>query len=102
MSSLSSIWIKKETLEILLKTVNQKNLKGVDITVSINDEENSYGQNITSFVSQTKEDREAKKPRFYVANGKTFWTDGKIVAFSKKEAPSAVVVVDSSESPLPF
>ena len=78
MSSLSEIYIKKEVLETMLKTVIAKNEKGVSITISINDETNQYGQNLSGFVSQTKEQREAKKDKFYVGNGKVFWTDGKI------------------------
>ena len=78
MSSLSEIYIKKETLETLLKTVNAKGEKGVSLTISIGDETNQYGQNLSGFVSQTKEQREAKKDKFYVGNGKVFWTDGKI------------------------
>ena len=42
MSSLSSLYIKKEVLETLLKVVNQKGEKGVDITISINEESNQY------------------------------------------------------------
>ena len=61
MSSLSEIYIKKEVLETMLKTVIAKNEKGVSITISINDETNQYGQNLSGFVSQTKEQREAKK-----------------------------------------
>jgi len=84
MSSLSSLYIKKEVLETLLKVVNQKGEKGVDITISINEESNQYIQNISSYISQTKEQREAKKEKFYVGNGKVFWTDGKITLATKK------------------
>jgi len=58
MGSLSSLWIKKETLEMLLKGINAKGEKGIDITISINEETNTYGQNLTSYVSQSKEQRE--------------------------------------------
>jgi hypothetical protein len=78
MSSLSSIYIKKETLKTLLDTVNQKGEKGVELTVSIQEETNNYGQNLSAFVSQSQEQREAKAKRFYVGNGKVFWTDGLI------------------------
>lgn len=84
MSSLSEIYIKKETLETLLKTVNAKGEKGVSLTISIGDETNQYGQNLSGFVSQTKEQREAKKDKFYVGNGKVFWTDGKITKAEAK------------------
>lgn len=86
MSSLNSLYIKKETLETLLKVVTKKGEKGVELTVNINDESNQYGQNVSAFVSQTKEQREAKKDRFYVGNGKTFWTDGKIHVPAKPDS----------------
>ena len=85
MSSLSSIYIKKEVLETLLKAVTKKKEKGVEITISINEEANQYGQNLSAYVAQTKEQREAKKDKFYVGNGKVFWTDGKIELPKKKE-----------------
>jgi len=104
MSSLSSLYIKKEVLETLLKVVNQKGEKGVDITISINEESNQYSQNISSYVSQTKEQREAKKEKFYVGNGKVFWTDGKItLATKKEEVHEAKPITNEEESDdLPF
>ena len=85
MSSLNSLYFKKEALEVLLKTVNAKGEKGVEITVSINDDTNDYGQNISAYVAQSKEQREAKKQRYFVANGKTFWTDGSITVAERKD-----------------
>ena len=85
MASLSEIYIKKDVLETILKTINAKNEKGISITISQNDETNKYGQNVTGFVSQTKEQREQKKDKFFVGNGKTFWTDGKITIAEKRE-----------------
>lgn len=85
MASLSNIYIKEETLETLLNTIRKKGEKGVSIDISISDETNQWGQNVSSWVSQTKEQREAKKDRFYVGNGKCFWTDGKIEIAKKKE-----------------
>ena len=88
MASLSEIYIKKDVLETILKTINAKNEKGISITISQNDETNKYGQNVTGFVSQTKEQREQKKDKFFVGNGKTFWTDGKITIAEKRETSS--------------
>lgn len=78
MSSLSSIYIKRETLETLLKGVTKKGDKGIELTISIQEDTNDYGQNLSAYVSQSKEQREAKAKRFYVGNGKVFWTDGVI------------------------
>lgn len=59
------------------------------ITISINNETNEYGQNVSAWKEQTKEERAAKKKKEYVGNGKVFWTDGSInVATPKEEAKS--------------
>ena len=102
MSSLSEIYLKKETLETLLKTVTAKGENGVSITISTSDDSNQYGQNVTSFVSQTKEQREAKANKYYVGNGKVFWTDGKITVAKKKEEASAPAPAHESFNDLPF
>src|SRR5690606_7807575 len=103
MSSLNSLYIKTETLKTLFQTLEKKGEKGIEITLSINDESNDYDQNISAYVSQSKEDREAKKPKYYVANGKTFWTDGKITVAKKKEVHNAEPVTSQeAEDNLPF
>lgn len=108
MSSLSEIYFKKETLQTLLDVVTKKGEKGVSITVSISDESNEYGQNISAYVSQTKEQREEGKKRFYVANGRVKWEDGKITKGVKPEdkpaaAPSTSgTSSDKDDDPLPF
>jgi len=74
-----------------------------DFTLAINDE-SKYGNNVSAFDSQTQEEREAKKPKQYLGNGKVFWTDGNIVRAEKDEAAAqpkaAAVAVD--DSGLPF
>lgn len=103
MGSLSTIYIKKETLKTLLDVVSKKDEKGIEITISTNDESNQFGQNVSSYVSQSKEQREAKKDKFYVGNGKVFWTDGKAVIGAKKEeVHDAKPITDDDEDPLPF
>ncbi len=89
MGALANIYFKKETLQDLLDGLNQKQEKGVSITLSMDDKTNDWGQNVSGFVSQSKEQREAKAPKFYVGNGSVFWTDGKVVVAEKKEAPVA-------------
>ena len=101
MSSLSSIYIKKENLKTLLEVVEKKGEKGVELTLSTNDETNDYGQNISAYVAQTKEQRESGKSKFYVGNGKVFWTDGKITVAEKKQQSSPAQSDDEDDS-LPF
>lgn len=99
MANLSDIYIKTEVLQILLDTAKKKGVPGIALTVSTNDEVNGYGQNVSAYVSQSKEDREAKKNKFYVGNGKVFWTDGKITKVEKVEQqPTATAPSYKSES----
>lgn len=104
MASLNSLWLKTETIRTLLETLEKKGDKGVEFTITINDEANQYNQNVGAYVSQTKEQREQKKPRFYVGNGKTFWTDGKITAIrNEPQAAQAEEVPAATEKDdLPF
>jgi hypothetical protein len=105
MSSLSNIYIKIETLETLLSTLKAKQEKGISIDFSINNDTNEWGQNVSAYVSQTKEQREAKAQRFYVGNGKCFWTDGTINIAVKKEASNALiaeVIPNAVHDDLPF
>lgn len=101
MSALSDLYIKKEVLETLLKTVSAKGEKGVSLTISASDESNQYGQNVSAYVSQSKEDREAKKQKYYVGNGKVFWTDGKISVAVKSESGASEGALASADD-LPF
>lgn len=73
MSSLISIGIKG------------KDGKYKNYTIAVNDEVNEYGQNVSMYVEQTKEERDAKKKRQYVGNGKVVWTDGTIVSANAKK-----------------
>ena len=104
MANLSEIFLKQETLETLLSTVKAKGLKGVSITISQNDTSNEWGQNVNSYVSQSKEDREAKKPKFYTGSGKVFWSDGKPSTIAEKKEQGHVSKKEyaKEESSLPF
>ena len=89
MAASGEIYFKKEILETLLKGIEAKKEKGVSITFFISDDTNKWGQNISSHVSQTKEQREAKKDKYYTGNGKLFWLkDGVELAGAKAKQNS--------------
>lgn len=68
----------------------------LNITISINDEADKYGNVLTITESQTQEEREAKANRNYLANGKLVWsTEGGSVA---KKAPATPTPSPSSEA----
>lgn len=85
MSHLSELYIKAETLKTLADTVAKKGDKGISITISTDDKANEWGQNVSAYVSQSKEEREEKKPKYFVGNGKVFWSKGDAPFVPKKE-----------------
>jgi|TARA_R100001460_G_scaffold25737_2_gene51858 hypothetical protein len=84
------------------KLPKEKFIKGKDgavyynLTISVSDE-SRYGNNVAITDSQTQEEREAKKPKNYLGNGKVVWTDGNIVLAQKEETSEPVANDD-----LPF
>jgi hypothetical protein len=52
-------------------------------TLSLNDETNGYGQNVSIWESQTKDQQAAKEQRNFVGNGKVVWTDGNVKVADK-------------------
>lgn len=74
----------------------------LNLTMSVNDE-TRYGNNASIYVSQTKEENEAKKPREYVGNGKVVWNNGTILNAEKQDKQeTSTETVDSVEADLPF
>ena len=106
MASLSEIYVKKSTLETMLKVLNAKQGKeseGVKITISLSDQTNNFGQNVSVYVAQTKEQRDAKTPIFYVANGKTFWSKGETPVPQREEPKQSPITVTAGDGDdLPF
>jgi hypothetical protein len=69
-----------------------------NFTIGVNDDSNQWGQNVSATDSQTKEERDAKKPKSYLGNGNVVWTDGNIKLADKKVEVTAKEI----ESDLPF
>jgi len=93
MSSLINVSIN---LDKITKSKIIKGQKGkyLNLTISVNDEINTYGQNASIFESCEKgEDKN------YIGNGKVIWTDGKITKASKTEQAQNTEEVDDD---LPF
>tara|TARA_R100001244_G_scaffold65905_1_gene54376 strand:+ start:101 stop:397 length:297 start_codon:yes stop_codon:yes gene_type:complete len=86
------------------KLPKEKFIKGKDgavyynLTVSVQDE-SRFGNNVSIFDSQTKEEREAKKNRNYLGNGRVIWTDGNVLLSEKTEE---VAATEEQKSDLPF
>ena len=75
----------------------------LNVTISINDEEDNYGNVLTITESQTKEEREAKAKKNYLANGKLVWSSdgGSTAKSAPAPAPAPTAKVEEGED-LPF
>jgi hypothetical protein len=71
-----------------------KDGKYLNAIVAIGDDTNQYGQNASMYISQSKEEREAKEARTYIGNGKVVWNDGNIVNAERVEQ-----VTNSEQNP---
>ena len=72
------------------KLPKEKFIKGKDgavyynLTISVSDD-TRFGNNVALMDSQTKEERDAKKPKNYLGNGKVIWTEGTVTLAEKEE-----------------
>jgi hypothetical protein len=58
------------------KIQDKNGKKWYNFQVSINDEKDQYENDGSVWENQTKEEREAKKPKNYLGNCKVSWTSG--------------------------
>jgi hypothetical protein len=99
MSALINLSIRVDQLQ------KQKFVAGKDgkvyynFTIAVNDEANQFGQNVSAYDSQTKEEREAKKSKLYIGNGNVIWNDGKITTVKKENIAEKAQTVEDN---LPF
>ena len=90
---------KKEL--VAKKGEDGKSLKKLKLNFSIF-EEGNYGQNVSFTIPQTKEQRENKEKKNYVANGKIFYASEDLNSFvqkSEQKAPAQETVLSDD---LPF
>ena len=73
----------------------------VNLTMSVNDE-TRYGNNTSIYVSQTQEEREAKKQKTYIGNGKVVWNNGSIVNAERENQEQVVESNATETADLPF
>lgn len=82
------------------KVVKGKNGNYYDLTLSVKDITDQYGNNVKVFNTQSKEERDAKASKHYVGNAKVVWTDGAIAAATgRTESKQAVAASDDDDFP---
>ena len=82
------------------KDENGKELKKLKLNFSIF-EEGNYGKNVSFTIPQTKEQRENKEKKRYVANGKIYYASDELQGFVQK-SEAKVEVQQEEEVDLPF
>jgi len=68
------------------KVIEKNGKRWLNLTISINDTTDTYGNNASVSINQSVEERTDKAPKTYLGNAKVIWTDGKIIIAEKKVA----------------
>ena len=75
--------------------------KFLQVTTVVNDE-TKYGNNVGTYESLSKEEKDSGKKRNYIGNGKVVWTDGAISVADKEAAVSSANGTPAKDEDLPF
>ena len=73
----------------LTKVDKTKLVKGkyLNLTISINDNLDNYGNNVALTIQQSKEEREIKASKTFLGNGKVVYTNGEVKVAEKQDKP---------------
>ena len=97
MSKLFSLKIDVNKID---KTKLFKGEKGtyLSLTCSMNDDADQYGNNVSAWIEQTKEERQSGQDKIYLGNGKVFWSD----SGSSNNSNNSPQSNESQDDDLPF
>ena len=84
------------------KIIQGKKGKYLPITITVNDEQDQFGNQGPVVVDQTKEEREAKAPKTYLGNVKVVWTNGNNVDVAPRENGVPQPKPQKQQDDLPF
>jgi hypothetical protein len=82
------------------KLVKGKKGTYANITVSVNDEDDQFGNNASIWESQTKEERDAKVDRNFLGNGKVIWSSQS--STNQPKSSGKKTQASNDEDDLPF
>lgn len=63
------------------------------------DDTTKYGNNVGTYESMSKDEKDAGKKRNYVGNGKVVWTDGSITVAEKEDAQKKATAPATEDLP---
>jgi len=84
------------------KIIQGKKGKYLPVSITVNDEEDQFGNFGPIIVDQTKEEREAKAEKTYLGNVRVVWSNGTFPAPVKFDAPKKEAVAPVKDEDLPF
>ena len=86
------------------RIIQGKKGKYLPISITVNDEQDQFGNFGPIIVDQTKEEREAKAEKTYLGNVRVVWSNGTFPDAPKFDGPKAAPVAASKETEddLPF
>jgi len=73
MSMLISLSLDVAQLRTTPMTVGKNGKQYMEITVSVSDQQNQYGKDVSAWQKQSKEETSAKADKKYVGGGTVFW-----------------------------
>jgi hypothetical protein len=89
MAAIITLSLKKEDIDNFPKSaIYEGKSTYYNLSVIINDDNDKFGQNVSVTAAQTQEEREAKKPKVFVGNGKVVWVKGDIKTAKSLEGSS--------------
>lgn len=109
MSVLASVYLPIDKLKEIVATLEKKGEKGFKATISIQDESKEFKtqggksiwQNVSLYAEQTKEQQQAKAPRYYVGNGGVFWHSDSIHKAGPPIGQQAAPAAAAAQAPPP-
>ena len=87
------------------KIITGKKGKYINVAITVNDEEDQFGNFGPIVVDQTKEEREAKAPKTYLGNVRVVWSNGTFPSptpFEGGQPKAQPAVAKEENEDLPF
>ena len=84
------------------KIIQGKKGKYLPVSITVNDEQDQFGNFGPIIVDQTKEEREAKAEKTYLGNVRVVWSNGTFPSPAKFDAPKKPATAPVKDEDLPF
>lgn len=76
------------------KIIEGKKGKYLNVTVSVKDEKNQHGDDVSLWQGQDKQEREAGQPKNYLGDGRIIWSDDTAQSNQSQQATEAAQDLD--------